>query len=118
MNAELYDWSSIEKEQLNPLFVRQVVHTERFTVARLWLGKGCIVPEHRHHNEQLSTIESGHLKFVLGGREVVVGPGQSLLIPPELPHSAEALDDVIAVDIFAPVREDWRTGDDAYLRGR
>jgi hypothetical protein len=28
----------------------------------------------------------------------------------------EALEDTIVIDVFAPVREDWVRGDDAYLR--
>jgi hypothetical protein len=33
-----------------------------------------------------------------------------------MPHSAEALEDTIDVDIFSPPREDWLNGTDAYLR--
>ena len=113
---QLYDWSSIETEQLNPLFKRQCIHSDRMTVARIWLAKGCIVPEHRHENEQVSMIESGHLRFVLDGREQIVGPGEVLRIPPNLAHSAEALDDVVATDLFSPPREDWKSGTDHYLR--
>jgi len=61
-------------------------------------------------------VEQGALKFVLGGKEIVVKAGEVLQIPPHLPHSAEALEDSIAMDLFSPVREDWIRGDDAYLR--
>jgi len=37
-------------------------------------------------------------------------------IPPHVPHSAQALEDSVAVDLFSPIREDWIRGDDAYLR--
>jgi hypothetical protein len=40
-----------------------------------------------------------------------------LTIPPNLPHTAEALEDTLDVDIFDPPRQDWLTGNDAYLRG-
>jgi quercetin dioxygenase-like cupin family protein len=53
---------------------------------------------------------------VLAGVEKVVRAGEVLRIPPNLPHSAEALEDCIAVDLFSPPREDWIRGDDAYLR--
>jgi quercetin dioxygenase-like cupin family protein len=112
----LYEWEGIEKEQLNPLFARQAIHGEQFTIARLDIRRGCVVPEHSHHNEQLSMIERGRLKFLMGGEEIVVGPGQALLIPPNVPHSAEALEDCVATDVFTPRREDWIRGDDAYLR--
>jgi quercetin dioxygenase-like cupin family protein len=39
-----------------------------------------------------------------------------LRIPSGVPHSAEALEDSIAVDLFSPPREDWKRGDDSYLR--
>ena len=113
---QVYEWNIVEKEQLNPVCARQVIHAETLTVARLYMSKGCTVPLHSHHNEQLSMVEQGALKFVLGGKEIVVKAGEVLQIPPHLPHSAEALEDSIAMDLFSPVREDWIRGDDAYLR--
>ena len=113
---QLYEWNQIEKEQLNPRAARQCIHGETMTVARLYLAKGCSVPEHSHVNEQISMIEAGSLRFVLAGQEQVVKAGEVLRIPPNVPHSAEALEDSIAVDLFSPPREDWKRGDDAYLR--
>jgi hypothetical protein len=42
--------------------------------------------------------------------------GEVLLIPSNLPHSAEMIDDVVEADFFCPPRQDWITGTDAYLR--
>jgi quercetin dioxygenase-like cupin family protein len=61
-------------------------------------------------------IEQGSMRFVFGGVEKIVRAGEVLQIPPHVPHSAEALEDCIAVDLFSPPREDWIRGDDAYLR--
>jgi quercetin dioxygenase-like cupin family protein len=113
---EVYDWNRIEQERLNPKIARQVIHADTMTVARLQLAKGCFVPEHSHVNEQLSMIEEGSIRFVLAGKEVTVKAGEVLRIPPNVPHSAEALEDSVAVDLFSPPREDWKRGDDAYLR--
>ena len=112
----LYDWNQVEKEQINPTLVRQMIHGETMTVARLQLSKGCSVPEHSHANEQISMIEKGALRFVLAGREQIVRAGEVLHIPAHVPHSAEAIEDSLAVDLFSPPREDWIRGDDAYLR--
>src|ERR1700676_1313775 len=114
---QLYEWNQIEKEQLNPRVARQVIHGDTMTVARLYLTKGSFVPEHSHHNEQISMMEKGSLRFMIEGREQVVKAGEVLRIPAHVPHSAEALEDSIAVDLFSPPREDWIRGDDAYLRG-
>ena len=101
---------------MNPLVSRQVIHGEAMTVARFELAKGALVPEHSHHNEQISMIERGTMRFVLAGEEKIVKSGDMLRIPPHVPHSAEALEDSIAVDLFSPRREDWVRGEDAYLR--
>ena len=113
---QLYNLDQIEKEQLNPLFGRRVIHGETVTMARVYMSKGCLVPTHSHVNEQLSFVEQGALRFHLEGQEVLVKAGEVLRIPPNVPHSAEALEDTEGIDFFAPVREDWRRGDDAYLR--
>ena len=113
---QLYEWNRIEKEQLNPMFARQVIHADTMTVARVYLKSGCFVPEHSHHNEQVSMVEQGALRFVVGSQEMVVKAGEVLRIPPHVPHSAEALEDSIATDLFSPSRDDWKRGDDAYLR--
>jgi len=110
------NWDGIELERLNPLSARQVIHGETMTVARMHLSKGCLVPEHSHHNEQISLVEQGSLKFKLDGAERVLGAGELLRIPPNVPHSVVALEDSIAVDLFSPPRQDWIRGDDAYLR--
>jgi quercetin dioxygenase-like cupin family protein len=113
---QIYRWSEVEKEQIKPTLSRQMIHGETMTIARLEMKKGSFVPVHSHANEQITNLEKGQLRFVLGGKEVVLNAGESLQIPPNLPHSAEAIEDSVAVDVFSPPREDWIRGDDAYLR--
>jgi quercetin dioxygenase-like cupin family protein len=103
-------------EHLNPLIDRQFVAGDRSMLARIVLRKGSIVPLHSHHNEQITYVLEGVLKFVIEGRDVVVRSGEILVIPSNLPHSAEALEDTVDLDIFCPAREDWIQGTDAYLR--
>jgi quercetin dioxygenase-like cupin family protein len=74
------------------------------------------VPLHSHHNEQISYILEGKIKFVMEGKEIVVLAGEVLCIPPHVPHEAFALEDTVDLDIFNPPRQDWIDGDDAYLR--
>ena len=47
----------------------------------------------------------------------MVGAGEVLCIPPNMPHRAEAIEDTLDLDIFVPPRADWLAGSDAYLRG-
>src|SRR6266702_2472883 len=100
-------WDQVELETLNPLLQRQLIVGHEVMLARVLLKKGCIVPLHRHVNEQLSYILEGALKFWIDGREIVVHAGEVLTIPPNMPHKAEALEDTIDLDIFNPPRADW-----------
>lgn len=109
-------WDHIEREQLTPLLQRQFFSTAQLTFGRFELKKGCIVPEHHHHNEQVTSVFQGALKLSFSGQDVIVRPGETVSIPPNLPHSAEALEDTLVIDVFTPPRRDWEQKQDAYLR--
>lgn len=109
-------WSTVEVEALNPLLGRHFVVGQNVMLARVLLKKGCVVPEHSHHNEQITYILEGALKFWIDGKEIVVNAGEVLTIPPNMPHRAEALVDTVDLDIFDPPRADWINKTDAYLR--
>jgi quercetin dioxygenase-like cupin family protein len=111
-------WHTIPLEELNPLLQRQFVVGQDVMLARVLLKKGCIVPEHSHHNEQITYILDGALKFWIDGKEIVVHAGEVLCIPSNMPHQAEALVDTVDLDVFNPPREDWIGKTDQYLRGQ
>jgi len=111
-------WNSIPLEDLTPLLQRQFVVGQEIMLARVLLKKGCIVPEHSHPNEQLTYVLEGALKFWIDGKEIVVGSGETLCIPSNMPHKAEALEDTVDLDVFAPPRQDWIDKTDHYLRGK
>jgi quercetin dioxygenase-like cupin family protein len=110
-------WEKYETEKLSSVITRNMASGEDATIARVLIAKGGIVPRHSHRSEQYTMILSGALKFMFDdGQTTVVHPGEILLIPAHVPHSAEALEDTVDIDFFAPRREDWITKDDSYLR--
>ena len=109
-------WKNVEREQLNPLIDREMVVGDRIMLARVLLKKGAHVPMHHHHNEQVTYILEGALKFAIDGKEIVVGAGEVLCIPSNMPHEAWALEDTVDLDVFVPPREDWLNKTDSYLR--
>jgi len=111
-----FAWDTVKKEMLNPKLWRKMIAGEKAMLAQIFLAKGCVVPTHQHESEQISYIVEGALKFDLEGKEVVVRSGEVLLIPSNVPHSAVALEDTMDFDIFSPIRLDWLTGQDDYLR--
>ena len=118
-NVELLQWDDIPMETVNPSMRRQIITGELMTVARIYLKDGFLVPMHSHHNEQITQVISGVLKFRLGkdGDETIdVGPGQVIVIPANLPHEARVVGDVVETDMWAPRRDDWLNQTDDYLR--
>ena len=111
-------WRTVELEDLNPLLQRQFVVGQEIMVARVLLKKGCIVPEHSHHNEQLTYILDGALKFWIDGREIVVHAGEVLCIPAHMPHKAEALEDTVDLDVFNPPEPTGSTRPTSTCAGR
>jgi len=114
-----YAWDHVPRETVSPLLDRRLITGDKMMLAHVYLKKGCIVPKHSHENEQLTYILEGCLRFRLGEDEsevVDVHAGEVLHIPSWLPHSAEALERTLDVDVFSPPRQDWLDGSDAYLR--
>ena len=113
---EFYTWDDMEKEVLSPTIARKIISGDKAMVAQVFLAKGAIVPEHHHESEQITFIMQGALMFQIGGKEIVVRKGEVLTIPSNVPHRAIALEDTLDLDIFAPIRIDWLTKNDEYLR--
>jgi quercetin dioxygenase-like cupin family protein len=117
--ATHHRWDDLPREELGPLLGRRFITGGDMMIAHVYLKQGCVIPKHSHHNEQLTYVLEGRLRFTLGddGEQVVdVGPGEVLCIPRDLPHSALALEDTLDVDVFNPPRQDWIDGTDAYIR--
>lgn len=112
-------WNDLRRERVGELVERRYVTGHHLTLAQFFLAKGCVVPKHEHESEQFVNVIGGTLRLRLGadGGEVVdVAAGEVLLIPPYLPHSAEAIEDCIVFDSFSPTRKDWIEKRDDYFR--
>ncbi|MEK0431173.1 MAG: hypothetical protein RL139_977 [Gemmatimonadota bacterium] len=111
-------WADIPLETVTDQISRKLITGQQMMLAHVYLKKGAVVPKHQHHNEQLTYILEGALRFWIGddGAEVIdVHAGEVLQIPSNVWHKAEALEDTLDVDIFNPPREDWLNKTDAYF---
>ena len=113
---EYISWESVPLEVMSDMISRKIVTGDKAMVAQVFLKKDAVVPEHHHESEQITYILEGALKFEIEGKEIVVRKGEVLSIPSNVPHRAVALEDTVDLDIFSPIRTDWLTGNDAYLR--
>ena len=113
---EYTSWESVPLEVMSDMISRKIVTGDKAMVAQVFLKKDAVVPEHHHDSEQITYILEGALKFEIEGKEIVVRKGEVLSIPSNVPHRAVALEDTVDLDIFSPIRTDWLTRNDAYLR--
>ena len=111
-------WDDLPWEKVTDTISRRLVTSERMMMAQVFLKTGAVVPKHHHENEQLTYILEGALRFWIGedgSRELVVRAGQVLVLPANVPHKAEALEDTLDLDVFSPPRQDWLDGTDSYF---
>jgi quercetin dioxygenase-like cupin family protein len=111
-----FNWDAVPAERLNDRFVRRIAWHDNVMVARTDVEKGYVVPLHAHDNQQVTWVMSGRWRFTLEGQTIDVGPNEMISIPANVAHTAEAVETLVAYDIFTPPREDWLRGDDSYLR--
>jgi unsaturated pyranuronate lyase len=87
----------------------RAIHGERLTLGLVELEPGSVVPEHSHENEQLGIMISGSVEFRVGDESRQLGPGDTWSIPANTPHEVHTgPEGAIMVDVFSPVREDWK----------
>src|SRR6185295_5715816 len=114
-----HTWDRIPKERMTAQIERRFVHGERAMVAQVFLKKGAVVQTHTHESEQITYILEGALRLWLGAngeQDVTVRAGEILTIPSNVPHRAEALEDMFFVIMCRPPRQDWIEKTDDYLR--
>lgn len=88
----------------------RIVNGERLSIGFVDIDPHAQVPEHRHENEQVGFVLRGSVTMVVDGQSRALEVGETYTIASQVPHSAKAgADGVSVVDVFAPVREDWKT---------
>ena len=106
--------ADIEPFEISRGFVARMIHTDNMTLAFVEIEAGAELPEHHHVHEQVANVLEGEFEFTLDGRRTLLGPGQTLVIPSNVPHSGRALTACRILDVFQPGREDFRSGQVAY----
>jgi quercetin dioxygenase-like cupin family protein len=96
------------KEIFNGTVRGHYAHVERTTVGEVFLEPNTVVPIHSHPHEQVTYVIEGQFQFTVGDKTTVLEPGMAALIPGNTPHGGTTLTACRVIDIFSPVREDYR----------
>lgn len=98
-----------------PGFSGAFMHSENMTVVDWAVDAGATVPQHSHPHEQFSMVVEGEFELTLDGKTELLRPGHVALIPAHVSHSGRAVTDCKIVDVFSPVREEYRHDGDVEI---
>ena len=102
--------AELERIDIGPGLVARAVEGERMTFAVVDLEPGAVLPQHQHANEQIGMILRGRMELTVGSERRVLHPGDTYVIPGDVPHTAQAGPDGASVaDVFTPRRADWES---------
>lgn len=101
-------FNEIAEKQLVPGILGRYMHGTGTTFGRVTIEAGTEMPLHHHPHEQVTCILEGRLAMEIGGESCILSEGHIRVIPSHTPHSAKALTDVVLIDVFTPVREEYR----------
>ena len=99
---------NVPPRELVPGFLGHYVHGKDLTLGYIEIKAGNDLPQHQHPHEQITFILEGQLDMVIGGEACSLSAGMYYVIPSNVPHGAVAVTDCKVIDVFNPVREDYR----------
>src|SRR5512138_1329979 len=88
-------------EMLPGIFRKTLGWGERTLLTEITMREGGLVPPHSHPHEQIGYLVKGQLEFTIGDEKTVVSPGGGWTIKGGVTHSALALVDSVAVEVFS-----------------
>jgi len=99
---------NVHPKQLAPGLTGYYAHGEQLTLGFIDILAGSDLPAHHHVHEQITYLVEGELEMTIGGNTILLTPGMYYVIPSGVTHSAVAKTDCKVIDVFNPVREDYR----------
>jgi quercetin dioxygenase-like cupin family protein len=101
-------FANIDTKEIAPGFFSKLIHTATNTINFIEVKAGCSIPRHKHIHEQCSFAIEGRFEMTVNDIPQILDSGQFAIIPSNAWHSGIALTDCKLIDIFSPVREDYR----------
>ncbi len=98
----------IEQKELVPGYKVRFVHSDNMTLAYWDIDAGAALPLHSHPHEQVANVIEGKFEFTLENETRVIEPGDVVTIPSNVQHSGKAITTCRIIDVFYPVREDYK----------
>ncbi len=100
--------TDLTRKEPIPGFVGLFAHGVTMTVVQWTVAADAELPEHAHPHEQVSHVLEGEFEMTIDGRTERLGPGGLAIVPPNVTHSGRAVTECRIIDVFHPVRDDYR----------
>ncbi len=109
MDTSIFKYfDDIPVKEVAPGFFSKLIHTDGNTINFITVAAGCTVPRHKHFHQQYTFVLEGQFELTVNDDPQVLDTGRYALIPSEAYHGGIAITDCKLLDIFDPVREDYR----------
>ncbi len=103
-----FDLAEIQPREPMPGFLGKFVHSEFMTFVHWDIEEGAELPVHSHPHEQVANVIKGEFELTIDGETNLLKSGSIAVIPPNAVHSGKALTKCAIIDVFYPIREDYR----------
>jgi quercetin dioxygenase-like cupin family protein len=100
--------SDVEEREVVAGFRGRFIHSANMTVAYWKIKAGATIPIHNHVHEMIVNVIEGQLELTIAGETKVLHAGMAGIIPSNVPHTAKGITDCFVIDVFSPVREDYK----------
>ena len=103
-----HQFDDIATKEVAPGFFSKLIHTANNTINFIEVKAGNSVPDHQHIHEQMSFVLEGQFQLTIDGEVQILDASMFAVIPSNVRHSGLAITDCRLIDVFSPVREDYR----------
>ena len=99
----------IPPKKLMPGISGHYTHGQNMTFGLVEIAAGTVMPVHQHVHEQITYCLEGQLDMEIDGVLYSLTPGSYHVIASNVWHGATALTACKLIDVFGPVREEYKT---------
>lgn len=100
--------NEIVEREVIPGFKGKFIHSKNITVVHWSITAGSQLSEHNHHHEQVTNVIDGELELTIEGVTKRLKSGELAIVPSNVKHHGKAITDCYILDVFYPIREDYR----------
>ncbi len=99
---------SLQPKEVVPGFTGRFIHSDKISLAYWEVKAGSEIPFHSHVHEMMVNVIEGKLELTIGDDVQILEFGTVGKIAGNVPHRAKAITDCKIIDVFYPVREDYK----------